>query len=66
VPIISRNNCVYVTLGTCYSVWMTVWYVGAYAPSYQTFIHKITRTKCHTNTVVSTDDGHIVAETSKD
>jgi len=26
VPIIRRDNCVYVTLGTCYSVWMTVWY----------------------------------------
>jgi len=38
VPIIRRNNCVYVTLGTCYSVWMTVWYAGAYAPAYQTRI----------------------------
>jgi hypothetical protein len=28
VPIIRRKNCVYVTLGTCYSVWMTVWYAG--------------------------------------
>jgi len=28
VPIITRNNCIYVTLGTCYSVWMTVWYAG--------------------------------------
>jgi len=27
VPIIRRNNCVYATLGTCFSVWMTVWYV---------------------------------------
>jgi len=25
VPIIRRNNCVYATVGTCYSVWMTVW-----------------------------------------
>jgi len=24
VPIIRRNNCIYVTLGICYSVWMTV------------------------------------------
>ena len=23
-PIIRRYNCVYVTLGTCYSVWMTI------------------------------------------
>ena len=28
VPIIRRNNCVYVTLSTCYSVWMTIWYAG--------------------------------------
>jgi len=26
--IIRRNNCIYVTLGTCYSVWMTMWYAG--------------------------------------
>ena len=31
-----RNSCVCVTLGTCYSVWMTVWYAGAYVPAYQT------------------------------
>jgi len=28
VPIIRRNNCIYATLGICYSVWMTVWYAG--------------------------------------
>jgi len=28
VPIIRRNSCVYATLGTCYSVWLTVWYAG--------------------------------------
>jgi hypothetical protein len=33
VPIIRRNNCVFETLGTCYSVWMTVWY--AYQSSTQ-------------------------------
>jgi len=33
VPIIRRNNCVYVTLGTCYSVWMTVWYAATMCPS---------------------------------
>ena len=26
MPIIRRNNCIYVTLGICHSVWMTVWY----------------------------------------
>jgi len=28
VTIIRRNNCIYTTLCTCYSVWMTVWCVG--------------------------------------
>ena len=28
VPIIRRNNCIYATLGICYSAWMTVWYAG--------------------------------------
>ena len=23
-----RNNCIYATVGTCYCVWMTVWYAG--------------------------------------
>jgi hypothetical protein len=30
VPIIRRKNCIYATLGTCYSVWMTVWYNNKY------------------------------------
>jgi len=57
VSIIRRNNCVYVTLGTCYPVWMNDWYAGAYAPAYQLVIN----TKFRINTVVSPDDGHIVA-----
>ena len=28
VPIITKNNCINATLGTCHCVWMTVWYVG--------------------------------------
>jgi hypothetical protein len=28
VPIIRRNNCVFATLGSCYSVRLTVWYAG--------------------------------------
>jgi len=31
-----RNDCVFVTLVTCYSVF---WYAGAYAPAYRTVIH---------------------------
>ena len=26
MPITSRNNCIYATLGICHSLWMTVWY----------------------------------------
>jgi hypothetical protein len=40
VPIIRRNSCIYATLGTCYSVCITVWYAyffslhvsGSYVP----------------------------------
>ena len=28
IPIVRRNNCIYATLGTCYSVWITVWYAA--------------------------------------
>jgi len=28
LPIIRRNNCIYATLGSSHSVWMTVWYAG--------------------------------------
>ena len=35
----SLEKKLYATLGTCYSVWMTVWYAEAYAPAYQTVIH---------------------------
>ena len=27
-PSSGETNCVFATLGTCYSVWMTVWYAG--------------------------------------
>ena len=56
MPIVRRNNCVYATLGTCYSAWMTVWYAGAYAPA----PHRMTSTKRRINTVISPDDGPIV------
>jgi len=56
--IIRRNNCVYVTLGTCYCMWMTVWY-ATYIPD--SHPDRITSTKCQKNTVVSPDDRHIVA-----
>jgi hypothetical protein len=45
VPIIRRNNCIYVTLGIWHSVWMTVWYAGwnetiSSHPAYQTVSHR--------------------------
>jgi len=55
VPIIRRNNCIYVTLGTCYSVWMTgmqgAWCVPDSHP------HRVTNTECRIDTVISPDDG---------
>ena len=56
MPIIRRNNCVCVTLGTCYSVWMTVWYAGAYAPAHQTVVHTDVaahQTAIHTEYILS-------------
>jgi len=41
---------------------MTVWYAEAYAPAYQSHSHRIKSAKCRINTVVSPDDGHIVAQ----
>ena len=97
MPIIRRNNSVYATLVTCYSVWMTVRYAGCIPDSHPHRItipcipdshphritipcipdshphritvpcipdshpHRITSSSCHINTVVSPDDGHIVA-----
>ena len=74
MPIIRRNNCVYATVGTYYSVWITVSYVGAYATvgtCYSVWItvwyagayapaYQTVITKSRTNTVFSPDDGHIV------
>jgi hypothetical protein len=39
---------------------MTVWN-ARWNPAYQTAIHAVTSTKCHIDTVISPDDGHIVA-----
>jgi len=58
-PIISRNNCIYVTLGTCYSAWMTGMQGRHCIPD--SHPHRITNTKCCINAVVSPDDGRIAA-----
>jgi len=54
VPINRRNNCIYVTLGTCHSLWMNVWYA-----------YRVTSTKYRIDTVISPDDGHIVPRNMK-
>ena len=71
VPIIMRYNCIYMTLCTCHSVWVTgmqehmllhtrhsstIWSCIPDSNPY-----RITSNKCRINTVVSPDDGHIVA-----
>jgi len=59
VPIIRRNNCIYVTLGICHSVWMTVWFAW-WKTLHTSHPHRVTNTKCCTDTVISPDDGHTV------
>jgi len=54
---------VFMTLGTCYSVWYACWNETHFIPPCipDSHPHRITSTKCSINTVVSPDDGHIVA-----
>ena len=68
-PIIRRYNFAYATLGTCYSVWMTVWYAGwernsRFVPPCipDSLPHRITSIKCRIGTVVSPDDGPMAAQ----
>jgi len=61
VPIIRRNNCIYATLGNCYSVWMSGMQGGIPPCIPDSDPHRVTSTKCCINSVVSPDDGHIVA-----
>ena len=66
-PIIRRNYCINATPGICHSVWMTVWYAGWD----ETYLipscipdghpHRVTNSRCRTGTIISPDDGHIVA-----
>jgi len=44
------------------TVWMTVWYAGWNEPCIpDSHPHRVTSTKCCIDTVISPDDGHIVA-----
>ena len=49
VPIFRRNNCIYATLG-----FIPPWILDSHP-------YRIQSTKCRINTVISLDDGHIVA-----
>ena len=54
----------YATLGICHSAWMTVWYAGwnEIPPCIpDSHPNRVTNTKCRIDTVISPDDGHIVA-----
>jgi len=45
VPITWRNNCIYATLGSCYFVWMAVWYAHS-RPQHVEKINKHTKKNC--------------------
>jgi len=55
-----EKQCVYATLGSCYCVWMTVWYAGFNLHTRQSSTHNNKNQVSHKHTV-SPDDGHIVA-----
>jgi hypothetical protein len=68
VPIIRRNNCIYATLGICHSI-QSDKYLHTKQSSIQSAStcipdshpYRVTSTKCPIETVISPDDGHIVA-----
>jgi len=45
VPIISRKKCVFATISTCYSVWMTAWYAGWNEHSFSSWLWTQSRPK---------------------
>ena len=51
----SEEITIYVTLGICHSLWMTVWSAGGRPDSHP---YRVTNTKCRIDTVISPDDGH--------
>ena len=60
VPIIRRNNCICVTLVTCYSVWMTVWYACTSRHTKQSSIQNNKYQLSHKYSCFP-DDGHTIA-----
>ena len=61
-PSSEETTAFFATLGTCYSVWMTVRYEVLIPPWLpDSHPHRITSKKCRKNTVVSPNDGHTVA-----
>jgi hypothetical protein len=59
VPIIRRNNCIYATLGVFLYGRLSGMQVASCIPDSHPY--RIASTKCRIKTVVSPDDGHIVA-----
>jgi len=55
VPIIRGNDCICATLGICHAVDDCLVCIPDSHP------HRVTNTKCRIDTVISPDDGHIVA-----
>jgi hypothetical protein len=53
--IVSIRHLVFVT------VWMTVWYAGFHSTLHTSHLHRMINTKYRIDTVISPDDGHIVA-----
>ena len=51
--IIKRNSRLYVTLGICHSVWMTVWYVGCTMSTRQSSVQCDKYQSSHTNSYFS-------------
>ena len=63
VPIIRRINCIN-TSGICHSVKMTVWCAGldeTHPNLHTSHLHRVTYTRCRTDTINSADDGHMAA-----
>jgi hypothetical protein len=60
VPIIRRNYCISATPGIRHSVCMAVWYAG-WDKLPEGNPNTVTNTRCRTDTVISLDNGHLVA-----
>jgi len=58
VPIIRRNNYIYAKLSGMHPAYQIVLYAGCIPCNHP---YRVTSTKCRIDTVISPEDGHIVA-----